>query len=92
MMASSSAPAVQATDYTLRCLATDDVLQDRAAEGPAFPLGNPRATQPAFLRAQYGTKAFSFGTPDEGVYRFANWLPLATRLRGSSASVAYKIP
>lgn len=90
MMASSPAPAVQATDYTLRCLATDDVLQDRAAEGPAFPLVNPRAKQAAFLRAQYGTREFSFGAPEEGVYRFANWLPLATRLRGSSASVAYK--
>ena len=78
------------TEYTLRCLATNDVLRDRSAEGPAFPLVNPHASGPTLLRAQYGTHGFSFGTPDQGVYRFAQWLPITTRLRGSSASVAYR--
>lgn len=78
------------TEYTLRCPATHDVLHDRADEGPAFPLVNPHASRPALLRAQYGTRGFRFGAPDQGVYRFARWLPITTRLRGSSASVAYR--
>ena len=71
--------------YNLRCLETGQILSDVDA-----PLGNPNATQPAFLRAEYDNKQFASGPLEDGIYRFERWMPVRRRLAGSSAPITYQ--
>ena len=70
--------------YSLTCLSTGLVLPD-----DGLPLSNPQADVPAFLRATYSRKAFRPQHPDDGLYRFRDWLPVQRTLTGSSAPVTY---
>ena len=60
--------------YTLRCLDTGETLSDESA-----PLGNPNASSPAFLRAEYNQTDFRPGPVSDGLYRFADWMPIRRR-------------
>lgn len=71
--------------YSLHCLATGESFADEN-----MMLGNPDAPHASFLRAMYTDRAFSPGPADEGIYRFSSWLPIRTRLKGSSAPVTYR--
>jgi len=71
--------------YKLKCLDTGELLSDVDA-----PLGNPNATRPAFLRAEYDDKKFAPGPLEDGIYRFERWLPIRRRLAGSSAPITYQ--
>jgi cysteate synthase len=71
--------------YELTCLATGETLSD-----DGLPLANPAADKPAFLRTSYRDKSFVVGPPEDGIYRFAQWLPIRKRLSGSSAPVTYR--
>lgn len=75
------------TNYTLRCLSSGRIMTDR---DDTIVLANPEAGEPAFLRAIYGVKHLRVGPACEGIYRFANWLPVSRQLEGSSAPVTYK--
>ena len=74
-----------AAHYSIECLAngtrfTEDTLQ----------LFNPDAAEPAFLRTVYPARPPKFGPAEEGIYRFAEWLPIRRRLEGSSAPITYR--
>ena len=78
------------TDYQLRCLATGQSVQDRALAGESMTLACPEAPKPSFLRTEYAKRRLDVGAPAEGLYRFADWLPVQRRLAGSSAPVTFK--
>ena len=73
------------TEYTVRCLGTGEEVTDND-----LPLANPNSPKPAFLRAEYAKKQIEPGEETEGLYRFADWLPIQRRLDGSGAPVTYK--
>ena len=71
--------------YSLTCLETGAVLSD-----DTLPLANPAATAPALLRTIYRQQKLAPAPVDQGIYRFADWLPVCRRLEGSSAPVTYR--
>ncbi len=73
------------TEYTVQCLGTGEEVADND-----LPLTNPNSPKPAFLRAVYAKKQIEPGEETEGLYRFADWLPIQRRLSGSGAPVTYK--
>jgi cysteate synthase len=81
---------VDRTDYELHCLATGRTVQDGAARGGSMTLTCPDAPRPAFLRTRYAKRRLEVGDPAEGIYRFADWLPVQRRLSGSSAPVTFR--
>jgi cysteate synthase len=76
--------------YDLECLATGRVLEDTFEPTAGMVLKNPDADRPAFLRTRYRAERISVGEPSDGIYRFADWLPVRRRLAGSSAPVTYR--
>lgn len=76
--------------YRLRCLATDDLLYDRRDRSDPFPLANPRAESPSFLRSEYVEPAFRVGPATEGLFRFRDMLPVTTEIPGSAAPVTWR--
>lgn len=75
----------QATEYKLI-----NVLTGRVFEDAGWCLDDPQATEPSLVRAQYAKRQITFGPQSEGLYRFADWLPISRRLKGSSAPITYK--
>jgi cysteate synthase len=53
-------------------------------------LRNPAAEEAAFLRTRYQAEQLTPADAREGLYRFADWLPIRRRLAGSSAPVTYR--
>ena len=80
----------QITDYRLRCLATGRSVQDGARSGASMTLTCEDAPQPSFLRTEYARRQLEPGSPAEGIYRFADWMPVQRRLDGSSAPVTFR--
>jgi cysteate synthase len=80
----------QRTTYELECLATGTTIQDAAVAGETMTLTCPDAARPSFLRTRYAKQRLEVGKPEEGIYRFADWLPVQRRLSGSSAPVTFK--
>lgn len=78
------------TDYALRCLASGNAVQDGARYGAPMTLTCEDAPYPAFVRTEYAKPRIEVGPESDGIYRFADWLPIQRRLHGSSAPVTYK--
>ncbi|NBC30794.1 MAG: cysteate synthase [Spirochaetes bacterium] len=76
--------------YDLECLATGTVLEDTFSPEQGMVLTNAASQEPAFLRTRYRTEQITPGPAEEGLYRFADWLPIRRRLAGSSAPVTYR--
>ncbi len=72
------------TNYILRCLGCGKTHQD---DGMTLSCGCGNS---AFLRAEYTTKQLTVKSPDHGLYRFADWLPISRILEGSNAPITYK--
>ena len=75
------------TEYSLTCLSSGRSLPDCP---DSIVLSNPQAGEPAFLRASYAQGQLNPGPESDGIYRFAEWLPICRRLAGSSAPVTFK--
>ena len=73
------------TEYQLINVGTGRVLQD---EG--WTLADPEAPAPSLVRAVYETKQFTPREDLDGLYRYANWLPISRTLKNSHAPVTYK--
>ena len=73
------------TKYVLENLATG-----RRFEDTGWLLSDPQGTEPSLIRAIYEKKQIDFGDQKEGIYRFADWLPINHTLKGSSATQTYK--
>ena len=55
-----------------------------------WSLDAPNCQTPSLIRADYQQKQIQFGPKEEGLYRFADWLPIRRKLRNSSAPVTYR--
>ena len=76
--------------YHLRCLATGRTLRDNSHDlATRFPLVCPSAAVPALLRTEYRDTRLDVGSEDDGVFRFASWLPVNTTLPGSGGPITY---
>lgn len=72
------------TPYQLQSIATGKLLNDQG-----WTLDAPDEINPTLIRAIYAQKMFKL-EPNEGIYKFANWLPIQRILKGSSAPVTFK--
>lgn len=73
------------TEYKLRCMGSNALIEDDCTV-----LESGLSPRPAFLRTEYERTHLSLGPAEDGLYRFADWLPVHHTLDGSSAPVTYK--
>lgn len=73
------------TKYSLVNVKTGREFQD---EG--WTLNDPEGGDPSLIRAKYETKKFLPIEHLDGIYRYANWMPIKRTLRKSCAPVTYK--
>jgi len=73
------------TNYQLQSIHTGKVFENNG-----WTLDAPGETEPTLIRALYEKKQLEVKDESWGIYRFADWLPLNRRLKGSSAPVTYK--
>lgn len=71
--------------YQLMNCATGRVFEDTG-----WTLSDPEYANPTLLRTVYKKKQVTVGDVSEGFYRFADWLPIHRKLKGSCAPVTYK--
>ena len=74
-----------ATDYTLKCVATDHEFEDAG-----WTLEDKECEEPSLVRAIYAKKKLELKGDDYGFYTFCDWLPVKRLLKGSAAPVTYK--
>ena len=72
------------TDYTLRCVATDEIFVD---EG--WLLDCPTCATPSLIRTQYAHKQLHIHA-DCGLYKYRDWLPIRRSLRCTATHATYK--
>ncbi|MBP9997871.1 MAG: cysteate synthase [Bacteroidales bacterium] len=73
------------TEYKLENVKTGRVFED---EG--WTLADPQCSDPSLVRAVYKNKKFTPREDLDGLYRYADWMPINRTLRRSSAPVTYK--
>lgn len=81
----SSNKTFKPTEYELQCLATGCRFNDAG-----WSLSYSQCSQPSLIRTIYAQKKFSLRKDLDGIYIFADWLPIRRTLEGSAASVTYK--
>ncbi|MBO5711018.1 MAG: cysteate synthase, partial [Rikenellaceae bacterium] len=64
-----------------------NIYDGAAFEDEGWSLDAPQSETPSLIRADYQQKQIQFGAKEEGIYRFADWLPIRRRLKNSSAPV-----
>lgn len=72
------------TDYKLLNVASGRVFEDRG-----WTLADPESTTPSLVRAVYSSKQFTPREDLDGLYRYANWMPIQRVLKGSHAPVTF---
>ncbi len=78
-------PDFKPTKYTLRNVSTGRCFDD---EG--WTLDDCQCAAPSLVRADYESKKLNLRDPKDGLYIFADWLPVSRKLKGSAAPVTYK--
>jgi len=73
------------TEYILKNCATGRLFEDTG-----WLLSDPLCENPSLIRALYKKKQLDYDREDEGLYRFADWMPVRRKLKGSAAPVTYK--
>src|SRR5574344_363971 len=73
------------TKYQLMNVGTGRLFNDQG-----WTLADPEATSPSLVRAIYDTNKFTPREDLDGLYRYAEWLPIVRTLRHSHAPVTYK--
>lgn len=68
----------------------ENVADGRVFEDEGWTLSDPQNTAPSLVRAKYENKSFCPREDLEGIYRYAEWLPVNRCLRNSSAPVTYQ--
>lgn len=72
------------TEYKLMNVESGRVFEDRG-----WTLSDPESTVPALVRAVYANKQFTPREDLDGLYRYAEWMPIKRTLRGSHAPVTF---
>ncbi len=73
------------TKYQLLNVVNGHILSDSG-----WTLADPETPSPSLVRAIYETKKFTPREDLDGLFRYANWLPIHRTLRKSCAPVTYK--
>lgn len=73
------------TKYTLVCCADGNRLDDQG-----WTLSDPACSCPSLVRAEYENKQFNPREDLDGLYRYADWLPVSRTLKGSCPPVTYR--
>lgn len=73
------------TKYTLVCCADGHRLEDQG-----WTLSDPACSCPSLVRAVYENRQFNPREDLDGLYRYADWLPISRTLKGSCPPVTYK--
>lgn len=73
------------TEYKLENVKTGRIFED---EG--WTLADPQCSDPSLVRAVYSNRKFTPREDLDGLYRYADWMPINRTLRRSSAPVTYK--
>ena len=72
------------TDYTLRCVATDEEFID-----DGWSLDCPTYATPSLIRAQYAQKRLHIYN-DSGLYKYRDWLPMRRLLHCTADHATFK--
>ena len=75
----------QPTEYKLMDVGTGRVFEDSG-----WNLADPQAPAPSLVRAVYANEKFTPRDNLNGLYRYADWLPIKRTLKKSHAPVTYK--
>lgn len=67
-----------------------NVRTGRTFEDAGWTLSDPMGGEPSLIRAVYENRQFVVRDNMDGIYRYANWLPIRRTLKGSSVPVTYK--
>jgi cysteate synthase len=59
-------------------------------EDTGWTLADPESSSPSLIRAEYENKNFNPREDLDGIYRYADWMPVKRMLKHSSAPVTYK--
>ena len=73
------------TRYSLVCCADEHRFDDAG-----WSLIDPQCKYPSLVRAKYECKQYTPREELDGLYRYANWLPIQRTLSGSGVPVTYK--
>ncbi len=76
---------IEATAYSLMCVATGDEFADTG-----WTLEYRECDEPSLVRAVYKCKKLGVKEDDYGLYKFCDWLPVNRMLKGSAAPVTYR--
>lgn len=72
------------TEYKLLNVASGRIFEDRG-----WTLADPEADSPSLVRAVYANKNFTPREDLDGLYRYAEWMPVIRTLKNSHAPVTY---
>ena len=73
------------TSYHLVNVATGREFEDKG-----WTLSDPNGGEPSLVRAVYDNKRFTPREDLDGIYRYAEWMPIRRTLKNSCAPVTYK--
>lgn len=73
------------TQYTLHCCADGHRFEDQG-----WTLADSACSCPSLVRAEYENKEFNPREDLDGLYRYADWLPINRTLKGSCPPMTYK--
>lgn len=73
------------TNYTLLNVASGHEFDDKG-----WTLSDPQGGVPSLIRAIYGNSRFTPRDDLDGIYRYAEWMPIKRTLKKSCAPVTYK--
>lgn len=75
----------KATKYSLVNIKTGREFEDKG-----WTLSDPMGEEPSLIRAVYQNKKFTPHDNLDGIYRYADWMPINKMLKNSCAPVTYK--
>ena len=67
-----------------------NVGNGREFEDKGWTMSDPEGGAPSLVRAVYDSKRFTPREDQDGIYRYADWMPIKRTLRKSCAPVTYK--
>ena len=67
-----------------------NVANGREFDDKGWTLSDPNGGEPALVRAVYDNKRFTPREDLDGIYRYAEWMPIRRTLKNSCAPVTYK--
>ena len=67
-----------------------NVANNRRFEDKGWTLSDPAGGEPSLIRAEYANRKFTVREDLDGIYRYAEWMPIKRVLKNSCPPVTYK--